>query len=1096
MCSSQRLGLARRLLALSVSLAVVLSSYAFTIASPAKRAPNSSALNPSQAAATNELQLTSVSATATSAGVLLRWRTNSVPDNIGFNIYRVKDGQRTRANKEIIPGALFGPGTPALMRAGYSYAWFDRGGSAASTYFIESVNVAGTGKMHSAISPVTSNAASEFEQTPEALSANGSESTDAFEKGYPAAEMHPTDFGGSTIEDQWAIAAQTALKISISKDGWYRVTQPQMVAAGFNPTVDIRNLRLFAEAKEVAINTSQVMGPFGSGDYIEFYGTGLDVPTTDKHIYYLIAGTVPGKRIGENQLDGDPGSPPPGPTPPISPPPQASPPPESTPPPVDTPPTSPPVSAPPVAAPAISRPVLQDPIFNSSIQDFSLLGFWRPGTPVDKRETKAPESLSANGSSAVSNNGNAPADYSRDYSTENLSDASRPSEVKQQPQTAADNSTALASSARSVTGPAPKFATAAPQTALKADRQSRKRARTRKQTKRTARRQLKQEYSHALVAVTTQLPNFDYTVQIKDRLVYFSNLLNGDEENFFGRVISSPVTQTLTLPNPDLTATAPAKLEFALQGVMNLFASDHDVSVAFNGVTIGTVHFQALEHPIRTFSVPIAQLHSGDNSLTFTKTSSGEVCIVDYIRITYPHAFKADTNSLKFNLRGTQTVKVDNFSTPSVRLIDYTDPFNVTMTKPVSEPSGPGYAITVPRTDPPSKGQRLLYAIQQGTFAQAAALSLSQPSTLNASSNAADFLIISYKDFIPSFTANVGPPSNTSLVAQRLSQGLAVSIVDVDDVYDEFSYGLHGPQAVKDFIGYALTHWATPPRYIILAGDASLDPRNYEGVGNFDLVPTKLVDATYSETVTDDWLADFHGDPGGGPDGIADVPVGRLPFRTVTDANLVVSKIVNFVPQPQPQSAMLLADEDADNIYGFAATNDAFQNLLPPTMNVLRLNRAPQPPGVPSQTVVKADIVNGFNSGPALVNYSGHGNVDVWTGANLFLTADALTLTNGSHLPFVVVMDCLNGYFQDPTVLSLSEAWLKAPNGGAVAAFASSGLTIAQGQHDMGHELYTQLYSGAPMALGDAIKIAKGATFDIDVKRTWIFFGDPSLKIR
>jgi len=73
---------------------------------------------------------------------------------------------------------------------------------------------------------------------------------------------------------------------------------------------------------------------------------------------------------------------------------------------------------------------------------------------------------------------------------------------------------------------------------------------------------------------------------------------------------------------------------------------------------------------------------------------------------------------------------------------------------------------------------------------------------------------------------------------------------------------------------------------------------------------------------------------------------------------------------------------------------------------------------------------------------------------------------------------------------------LRAPNGGAVATFASSGLTIAQGQHEMGQQLYAQLYSGPPIALGDAIKIAKASTFDIDVKRTWIFFGDPSLKIR
>ena len=153
-------------------------------------------------------------------------------------------------------------------------------------------------------------------------------------------------------------------------------------------------------------------------------------------------------------------------------------------------------------------------------------------------------------------------------------------------------------------------------------------------------------------------------------------------------------------------------------------------------------------------------------------------------------------------------------------------------------------------------------------------------------------------------------PINTSLVAQRQSQGLSVSIVDIDDVYDEFSYGKHGPQAIKDFLAYAATNWATPPRYIIFAGDASLDPRNYQGAGDFDLVPTKLVDATYNETASDDWLADFD------DDGVADIPIGRLPFRTAADANLVIAKIVNFVPQPA-QSALLVADQDEFNIFGF-----------------------------------------------------------------------------------------------------------------------------------------------------------------------------------
>lgn len=1080
------MGLARRLLAFSISVAVVLSSYAFTTASSPQPAPNTSTRNPAQAdAGSNELQLTSASATATKTGVLLRWSTNSVKDNLGFNVYRLKNGTRTRANKEIIPGALFGPGTPAMMPAGYSYGWFDRGGSADSTYLIESVSLNGAAKMHSAISPVVSHAASEFDQTPQSLNgANAADSQDTFEKRFPTAEGQQPNFGSNPLETQWAIAAQTALKISINKDGWYRVTQPQMVAAGFNPSVDIRNLQLFVDANEVAINTSQQTGQFGSSDYIEFYGRGIDTPTSDRHVYYLIAGTTPGKRVtGDIQVDGDPDLPPP---------------------PVPSPPTPrpspPPVSVAPTATPKSTQPVLRDPIFYSPILgDFSLLGF-NPGSSTNNREGKQPEAsntansypvslneISAVDSAAVRNDsGDGDRDRERSRSS-SVPEAVKPVDVS------ANNSPASASPALSTGAAAPKLGTPSPQPIVKSA--SRKRGRNRKRARRTIKRQPKQEHSHAMVAAA-QLPSYAYTVQIKERFIYYSNLLNGDTDNFFGRVISSPVTQTLNLSNPDLTAAGTATLEFALQGALNSSASSHDVGVSFNGNSLGTVSFGPLEHVVRTFAIPIAQLQSGNNSLVFTRTSVGppDASIVDYIRLTYPHKFIADANSLKFNLRGTQTLQVDGFTSPSVRLIDYTDPLNVSIRRAASETSASGYKITVPRSEALSKAERLMLALPQGQFDQPVALSLSQPSNLNlgvlspAITSGADFLIIAHKNFIPSLAP---------LLNQRLAQGKIAAVVDVDDIYDEFSYGFHGPQAIKDFIAYTLTstHWVTKPHYVIFAGDASLDPRNYLGQGELDFVPTKLVDATYNETSSDDWLADITGDPGGGPDGIADVCIGRLPIANVSEANLMVSKIVNYVP-PQPQTAMLVADDDQFNIYGFAATNDAFQSLLPGSMTVQRLNRAPQPPGVPSQTVVKADVVNGFNAGPALVNYSGHGNIDVWSGAGIFASPDALALTNGSRLPLVVVMDCLNGYFQDAGILSLSEAWLRAPNGGAVAVFASSGLTIAQGQHDMGHELYTQLYSGAPMPLGDAIKIAKASTFDIDVKRTWIFFGDPSLNIR
>jgi hypothetical protein len=1064
-----------------VSLAAFVSSCSFAFASVAKsvnEAPQTVALHASSTP--DELQLMSASATVTTTGILLHWRTNSVTDNLGFNVYRLRNGERTRANRELIPGSVFASGRPDMIRGGYSYAWFDRNGAADAAYFIESISVDGTAKIHDPILPVTSKTVSQSDQIPQSLNdADGDASTNAFARNYPAAESQQPNLPSGTIQEQWAIASQAALKIAIKRDGWYRVTQPQMLAAGFNPGVDIRNLRLFVDANEVAINTSQFSGPLGTNDYIEFYGSGLDTPTTDTRIYYLIAGTTAGMRVaGEVHLDGSP-TPPPAPT--------ATPTPRVIP--------NAPTSG---TSPGAT---LRDPIFFSWVQRD--LNVWTASLDSNREPalgTKATGSFHAENYQAInptvsatvdnSQLANAPESVAEAEKTKQTQSVEGPNRETQRTsvlnsippgaaKTSVPKSSEQASAVSLPTLPLSSVAQRPNKSGIATRaRQLRKRRDIRKRKKTRQRRDSRTERNHALIAEGFAPANFQSTIQIKERLLYLSNLLNGAEENFFGRVISSSVvTQTLTVSNPDSTA-ASATLDFALQGVMNQIGSSHQVSVAINGNVLGSVLFGPLEHAVRSFSVPMSQLQQGSNSVTFTKTSTGEVCLIDYVRLTYPHKFSADSGSLKFALRGSQTLKVDGFATSSVKLIDYTDPLNVILMRPDSESSGSGYAITVPETPSRSKAQRMLYAIPVGQFEQPASLSLNQPSSLNLNSNAANFLIVTHKNFISSMAP---------LLSKRQSEGMTTAVVDIEDVYDEFGYGLHGPQALKEFLRHAATHWSTAPRYIIFAGDASLDPRDYFNVGNFDFVPTKLVDATYNETASDDWLADFDND------GIADIPVGRLPLRSVSDASLVISKIVNFSVANVPQAAMLIADDPGTPpVWDFETASDEVQALLPPTMTVQRINVRTEP----SPAQATADIINGLTQGRSVVNYSGHGNVDVWSGASIFTSANATALTNGNKLPFVIVMDCLNGYYHDPTLLSLAEAFLKAPNGGAVAAFASSGLTTTFGQRQMELELYRQLYGSQSLALGDAIRIAKAASTDFDVRTTWIFFGDPSIKIR
>jgi hypothetical protein len=126
----------------------------------------------------------------------------------------------------------------------------------------------------------------------------------------------------------------------------------------------------------------------------------------------------------------------------------------------------------------------------------------------------------------------------------------------------------------------------------------------------------------------------------------------------------------------------------------------------------------------------------------------------------------------------------------------------------------------------------------------------------------------------------------------------------------------------------------------------------------------------------------------------------------------------------------------------------------------------------------------------------GHGSVEVWTGDPILSASDAADMNNGERLPLFVMMSCLNGYYQDPVRESLAESLMRADAGGAIAVWASSGMTEPGPQLEMSKALYQQLFAGQSVTLGEAIMKAKSSSPDLDVRRTWILFGDPTLRIR
>jgi len=460
---------------------------------------------------------------------------------------------------------------------------------------------------------------------------------------------------------------------------------------------------------------------------------------------------------------------------------------------------------------------------------------------------------------------------------------------------------------------------------------------------------------------------------------------------------------------------------------------------------------------------------NGENQLTFTSANGwDDVSVVETARIIYPHTYRADQNALAFSAPASTSITVTGFTSSNVRVFDLTDPSQtLTLTPSIATASDGTKSATFTT---PDGGTRTLLAVGDDRAQSPAQIVYNEPSKWNATTNAANLVIITNKQFIPAANA---------LKAARDAQGISTAVIDVQNLYDEFSYGAHGPNAIKSFLQRSAS-WSTAPHYAILLGDASCDPRNYLGVGSFDYVPTKMVATQYLKTASDDWFGDFTNS------GISSIDIGRIPVRTLDEANAVVNKLTRRTAPPTDswaRIAELVNDYGNDVPFDTIAATTAAAIPAPFTTDRISFTNAGA-----------AAVANAFTRGSILTDYIGHGSVETWSDF-IFTSTDAAALTNGDRLPFVVTLNCLNGYFHDLYTESMAEALLKNANGGAISVFASSALTNPDQQMKVNLELNRQLFATTPVTIGDAIRTAKQATSDTDVRRTFILFGDPTLKL-
>lgn len=571
---------------------------------------------------------------------------------------------------------------------------------------------------------------------------------------------------------------------------------------------------------------------------------------------------------------------------------------------------------------------------------------------------------------------------------------------------------------------------------------------------------------------------FSSRLKRKDRGVYFDALNNGDTENWFGPTVepSAPATLTLTPNHVDLTN--PAQLTVKLQGVTVSSSAPHNVGVTVNGIGVGVMTFDGHALAEQTFVVPAGLVTNGENTVRLDAPAAGDTSLVDSIALDYPHFYQADADRLRFVVDGPASIAVDGFASPSIRVFDITNREAPVQLQTTIVPASGLSTVTVQVS---GSGRRTLIAFSEQTVLLPEFVRQNHPSSLHASSNHSEYVVVSHADFIPALAPLV-----------TLHQTLDPIVVDVEDVYDEFSFGQKTPQAIRDFLQWSHAKWTAPaPRFVVLAGDATVDPRDYSGRGNVDFVPTKAVPMTQKtgEMPSDDWFVDYN------DDGLPDTAIGRLSIRTAEQAEAVVAKIVSYdvnydsnSQQPWTKEVLLVADR-TDGTTDFEQATGALGALMPAGYTAHQL-----PLRALGSVAAHDALVNNVNAGQLIVNYSGHGSVGRWSDGFL-LNADVASWTN-AQLPFVVAMNCLSGLFnQSYDEQSIAEALQRAEHGGAVAVWASSTDTAPATQALVNQELLRLIFAGTYSTLGEAVAAAKAVVANQDLRRSWIFFGDPAMRL-
>lgn len=389
----------------------------------------------------------------------------------------------------------------------------------------------------------------------------------------------------------------------------------------------------------------------------------------------------------------------------------------------------------------------------------------------------------------------------------------------------------------------------------------------------------------------------------------------------------------------------------------------------------------------------------------------------------------------------------------------------------------------------------------------------------------ADYLIVTHPDFIS---------QATRLADLHRETGMTVHVVKTDDIFNEFSSGAPDAVAIRMFVKMFYDRGAlnpsTKPKYLLLFGDGTYDPKN-RVANNNNYVMTYQVDQSenhISALVTDDFYGMLDNNEAISPTDLLDIGIGRLLISNATQAKQQVDKIEHYLKNGstlfQNKGASCCLGESNTNTFGdwrlkFVQVADDEEggyflnsdtepqykwvksNHREMNCDKLYMDAFPQQTSAGGQRY--PDVFNAITDrvqrGALIINYVGHGGEVGLAEERVVTIPQIQSWTNINALHLFVSATCEFTKYDDPSRVSAGEWASLNPNGAAIALMTTTRSVYFGVNSNTGiafyHNVFQRDTQGLPLTFGEIVRRTKNEAGNSDNKRSFTLIGDPALKI-